>query len=132
MIKYKCKTRKSVLETDDSLGMKSEECPECGGINKVPASKSQKKQARELKKTKAPAMSWSRSFLTEVIMPKPPKKKEWFVPPLPSVPKPELAAMSNEDLYNDHLRRKQNSNIATVFTAIGMIIVIMLFIKTFG
>ena len=49
MINYKCKTCKSVLETDNSLGRTLESCPECGDMNRVPDSKLQKQQAKKIK-----------------------------------------------------------------------------------
>lgn len=60
MIMYTCPRCKTLLETDDALGMKDEACPLCKKTNRVPPSKAQKqlqkdkdRAVEELKKSQA-------------------------------------------------------------------------------
>jgi tellurium resistance protein TerD len=50
VIKYTCRHCKAALETDDALGIKTEQCPACKKSNQVPPSKAQKIAEKERRK----------------------------------------------------------------------------------
>jgi uncharacterized Zn finger protein (UPF0148 family) len=50
MIEYKCRHCGALLETDDYLGGQTESCPMCHHVNRIPPSRSQRKEARRIQK----------------------------------------------------------------------------------
>lgn len=68
MIKYKCKHCRAVLETDDGLGMKEEQCPSCGRKNVVPPSREQRREIGKREKVEARRLKQERRKAEEETM----------------------------------------------------------------